>query len=145
GQSLPRPPAPGWTTRSLACPSQPFARSARRASSACAPATPTRARNSATAAAGAAAPPGGPSRPRARPRDRDERGEPPDEGRVAGADPGDQVAGLAQLLGASRGPSAFGGVGLDLEERRETERLEVDGAIHDAERGQEAPDPRRRR
>jgi hypothetical protein len=37
------------------------------------------------------------------------------------------------------------GVGLDLEERCEAERFDVDGAIHHAERGEEAPDPRLRR
>ena len=43
--------------------------------------------------------------------------------------------GVAQLPGASRRPSGLeAGVGLGLEERREAERVEIDGSIHDVER-----------
>ena len=76
-----------------------------------------------------------------------ERREPADESRLARADPGDHATGATQVRRAPRRPPPLGvdAGGFDLEERREPERLEVAGSIHDTERAQELADPWLRR
>jgi hypothetical protein len=61
---------------------------------------------------------------------------------LAGAEPRHQMARLAKIGRAPRGPFALAAhwVGL-LEERGEPERVEVDGSIDNPERGEEAADP----
>src|SRR5213593_883243 len=76
-----------------------------------------------------------------------ERREPANERRLARADPGDHATGATQVRRALSGPPTLGAdaVGFDLEERREPERLDVAGSIHDTERGQKLADPWLRR
>lgn len=53
------------------------------------------------------------------------------------------MPGFAKIGGASGGPFALAsGVGRLLEQRGETKRVEVDGAVDDTERGEETADPR---
>jgi hypothetical protein len=53
------------------------------------------------------------------------------------------VPGFAKIGGAPRGPFALASdVGRLLEQRGETERVEVDGTVDDTERGEETADPR---
>jgi hypothetical protein len=65
--------------------------------------------------------------------------------RVARADPRDHVRGPTELVRASRRPFALGAARLGLEQRVEAERLEVHGAIHDAQGFEQPADPRLRR
>lgn len=63
--------------------------------------------------------------------------------RLARAEPRHQVPGFAKIGGAPRGPFALASdVGRLLEQRGETERVEVDGAVDDTERGEQTADPR---
>src|SRR5215470_18432651 len=74
-----------------------------------------------------------------------ERRYPSHEVRLARAEPRHQVPGFAKIGGAPRGPRALiSDVGRLLEQRAETERVEVDGAVDDTERGEETADPRLR-
>src|SRR6185503_21005347 len=72
-----------------------------------------------------------------------ERREPAGEVRLARAEPRHQVPGFAKIGGAPRGPFALASdVGRLLEQRGETERVEVDGAVDGTERGEQTADPR---
>ena len=72
-----------------------------------------------------------------------ERRYPSDEVRLARAEPRHQVPGFAKIGGAPRGPFALAADGVRLlEQRGETERVEVDGAVDNTKRGEETADPR---
>jgi hypothetical protein len=72
--------------------------------------------------------------------------EPPDEVRLARAEPRHDLAGRAKVARAPRGPFGFAvDTARLLEQPGEPERIEVDGAIDDSERGEEAADPGLRR